>query len=46
MKGDTKFLLKIGHGSYDSKATPITPARLNELVSATLTEEVAIIFSF
>ena len=44
MKGDTKFLLKTGHGSYDTKSTPLTPSRLNELVSVTLTEEAAIIF--
>lgn len=44
MKGDMKFPLKIGHSSYDTKATPLTPSRLNDFMSATLTEAVAIIF--
>lgn len=41
MKSDMKSLLKIARGSYDIKATL---SRISELVSATLMEEVAIIF--
>lgn len=40
MKGDMKFLLKIGHGTHDTKAAPLSPSRLNEFV----TEAVAIMF--